>query len=403
MSVNITNIRRIFSVAILLLAAFSCNKEMIEPEIEIAESGEYEKVTMVIPPVNFKDDTPATKLNFNFNENSLKYLWTNQDSVGIFPNTGSQIYFSMANGVGENVATFDGGGWALKKSSSYYSYFPFVASYYIDKNKIPVNYKGQVQDGNSSTEVANMGKYCYMVAKGVSDEATGNLMFSYQHLGMPFIFMIPVEAGTYTSLDVYAGENIIPVSGTMDAIALDLAIHDPKYENHLSIELKNITFNNAGTLVATAMMAPFNMSGKQLTANLTKADGTVVTSSVAGKNYSLNTAYRIRPNISVSASAVVGSPNTFELHIKYGNSTSYTVSTDVDWITLNSHPTYGDATVTFTAAENTGSSRTGHIIVSETVDNVTLQNKIQITQDSGGTSFGLGDWGQNESYEGSAQ
>lgn len=398
---GMTSMKKILISLSALSLIFSCVKNT-DPEVQVQNQNnqeEYQSVTMVIPPIEFDDEAPMTKINLDLS--SLKYLWAEKDSVGIFPDLGSQIYFSMAEGVGQSVATFDGGGWALKKGSSYYSYFPFVADYYIDKEAIPINFNGQMQEGNGNLTSAVLGNHCFMVAKGVADEATGNLMFSYERLQMPFMFVIPVEAGTYTSLDICAGDNVIAVSGTMNAISLDKEIYDAVYDNHLSIDLKNISFTSAETLIVTAMLPPFDIYGKQFTFNLKKADGTIVTSSVFGKTYALGKAYRNAPNLSVAPTNVEipGDEGTFEIRITAGGSNTYSVTTDVDWLTVSNATTSGSATVTINASKGTTKERTGHVIVSESVTykgtTITLQNKIEVTQDIVGMVVQPGDWDES--------
>ena len=383
-------------------ALLSCVQKAT-PEIhapERDEPGEYKSVMMVTPPISFEDGEPATKIGLDLN--SLKYLWAEKDSVGIFPDKGSQIYFSMAEGAGQSTATFDGGGWALKKGSSYYSYFPFVADYYIDREEIPISFIGQVQEGNGNLTSASLGKQCFMVAKGIADENTGNLMFIYERLQMPFMFTIPVEAGTYTSLDVCAGEKLIAVSGTMNAVSLDKVINNAVYEDHLSIDLKNVTFTSDETLIAVAMLPPFDIYGKQLTFNLTKTDGTTVTSSVFGKTYSLGKAYKNSPNFSVSPASmdISGDAGTITIKITATGTGSYSVISDSEWITILDAPVSGSAIVTANIMKNTGKGRTGNIIVSESVTykgtTITLQNKVKIQQDIHGMSVGIGEWDESD-------
>ena len=155
---GMSNMKRVFVLGLLLSVTLSCN-EKVASDKDVAESiayGEYDKVTMVIPPLSFDDDGPMTKVDLDLG--TLRYLWAEKDSVGIFPELGSQIYFSMAEGVGQSVATFDGGGWALKRNSAYYSYYPFVADYYIEKEAIPVCFLGQEQVGNGDLNNAVLGK-----------------------------------------------------------------------------------------------------------------------------------------------------------------------------------------------------------------------------------------------------
>ena len=394
-----SSMKKIIMSLSALLLIFSCVKNT-DPEAHVQDQdnkGEYQGVTMVIPPIAFDYEEPMTKIDLDLG--SLKYLWAEKDSVGIFPDLGSQIYFSMSDGVGQSVATFDGGGWALKRGSSYYSYFPFVADYYIDKEAIPINFKGQVQDGNLTS--AALGNQCFMVAKGVADEATGNLMFSYERLQMPFMFVIPVEAGAYTSLDICAGDDVIAVSGTMNAISLDKEIHDAVFEDHLSVDLKNITFASSGNLIVTAMLPPFDIYGKQFKFNLKKTDGTIVTSSVFGKTYALGKAYRNAPNFSVAPAEIKipGDEGTFEIRITAAGSTAYSVTTDVDWLSIDDAQTAGSATVTVNVAKGTTKERTGYVIVSESVTykgtTITLQNKIEVTQDMAGMVVRPGDWDES--------
>ena len=407
---GMSNMKRLFVLGLLLSVTFSCNEKMTSNEegTDSIASGEYDKVTMVIPPLSFDDDGPMTKVDFDLG--TLKYLWAEKDSVGIFPELGSQIYFSMAEGMGQSVATFDGGGWALRRNSAYYSYFPFVADYYIDKEAIPVCFLGQEQVGNGNLNNANLGKNCFMVAKGVADENTGNLMFTYERLQMPFLFTIPVDAGTYISLDVLAGSNVIATSGTMNAISLDKVIHNAVYDDHLSIALKEISFDDPATLIVIALFPPFDIYGKQLTLNLTKSDGQIVTSSVFGKTYALGKAYKNTPNLSVYpiVAELPGDGGSFNFQIMTSGTNTYSVKSDVSWLTINNAPTSGNATVTVTAGKGANKERVGHIIVSEDVTyngtTITLQNKITVTQDLVGMSMGVGGWEDSgEDYGGAAQ
>lgn len=163
---------------------------------------------MVMPQSGFEDSEPSTK-NVAVIGNEVDFVWSVTDSVGIFPDAGSQIYFSMASGAGQVSAAFDGGGWALKKSSEYFSYFPFIPDFYIDKEAIPLSYLGQKQVGNAQENRADIGNYGYMVAKGVADEETGSLYFNYERLGDLFRVKIHVLPGKYKSLKVRTDDDVL--------------------------------------------------------------------------------------------------------------------------------------------------------------------------------------------------
>ena len=58
------NMKRILSFVLLLSIVISC-KEKLTPEVDFSEGAdqrEYDKVTMVIPPLSFDDDEQMTKV-----------------------------------------------------------------------------------------------------------------------------------------------------------------------------------------------------------------------------------------------------------------------------------------------------------------------------------------------------
>lgn len=355
------------------------------------DSEEYESLVMVMPQSGYEDSETMTKNIANIGS-EVEFVWSATDSVGIFPDAGSQIYFSMASGAGQVSAAFDGGGWALKKSAEYFSYFPFVPDFYIRKDEVPLTYVGQVQKGNAQENRADIGKFGYMMAKGVADEATGSLYFSYERLGDLFRIKIPVLAGTYTSLTVRTDDDVLLQNGTYDVANMNHSVENPVYGNSLTLGLEDVTFNDRGTLVAFIMMAPFDYLNRQLTFELTDSEGNVAVSSVRGKTYERGMTYGNAPHFSVSPASVTAEANTgaFNFNIAASGTHAYSVTTDVSWLELSTVPSSGNASVTVSVAENTVSQeRTGHVIVSETVSGVLLQNIITVTQ-KGGQEVGGG-------------
>ena len=354
---------------------------------------EYDKVVMNMAQADLEDSETSTR-NEAVIGDQVDFVWSVTDSVGIFPDAGSQIYFSMAAGAGQKSAAFDGGGWALKKGSSYFSYFPFTPDFYINKSAIPLTYVGQTQKGNANEKRADIGKFGYMVAKGVADDETGSLYFNFERLGDLFRVKIPVTAGTYTSLTVRTDSDLLVQSGTYNAVAMDLAINDPVYGDSLTLDLEDVTFTENGTLVAFIMIAPFDYENRQLTFELRNAEGRTFVSSVRGKNFERGMTYANAPHISVSPAYVAAgnAAGSFTMNISVSKDTyNYTVASDVSWITLGSAPTSGNASVPVTVSTNTSGRRVGHITVSETVNGVLLQNVVTVIQDvNGGDTQGDG-------------
>ena len=144
-----------------------------------------------------------------------------------------------------------------------------------------------------------------------------------------------------------------------------------------------------------------------MTLNLHKDDETIATSSAFGRTYNPGKGYKIKPNISVSPTniAIPGEGETVEVKITAAGSSTYSVSTDVDWLTLSSNPTSGSAVINITAGKGTTKERVGHVIISEDVTyketTITLYNKVKITQDINGMSVGVGDWEDGDNIIGS--
>lgn len=370
-----------------LIGAFVClvvscsYPDVNRPDKSDAED-EYQSLVLVIPQSGFEDSEPDTK-NEAIIGSQVDFVWSVKDSVGIFPDAGSQIYFSMASGAGQVSAAFDGGGWALKKSSAYFSYFPFTPDFYINKEALPLTYLGQRQQGNAQENRADIGNYGYMVAKGVADEATGSLYFNYERIGDLFRVKIPVLPGTYTSMTVRTDSDVLVQSGTYNAVDMGLTVDNPVYADYLTLALDDVTFEQKGTLVAFIMMAPFDYLNHQLTFELVDSEGKVAVSSVRGKKFERGMTYANAPHFSISPAKVTGGKNAgeFTLNIVASANHSYSVAADVPWLSLGSLPSSGSADVKVTVAGNTtGQSRTGHITVSETVSGVLLKNVVTVIQ-----------------------
>ncbi len=198
-----------------------------------------------------------------------KFIWTANDTVGIFPNTGSQVFFEMTSGAGANTATFDGGGWDFKPSAVYRSYYPLVGEFYLDQTNIPVSYEGQKQAGNDNTE--RIGPYDFMYTPATSAE-DGNLNFSYKHLSTILKTKITLPAGHYTKVTLMAEEPVFVLKGHYDLTATPPTIICDTRSSFLSASL-DIDLPSETQLVAYILSAPINLSGKTLTVIATDDQG----------------------------------------------------------------------------------------------------------------------------------
>lgn len=400
-----------------ILPLFLMSSCSLNIEIEQDDNDEFTSVVMDIPSFDHydtDDSSPAVRNSAVLQDDgSFLLVWSEDDFVGIFPDKGSQIYFSMASGAGQSSASFDGGGWALKKGSGYYSYFPFIPDFYIDKAALPLVYTGQSQNGNADPDRADLGKYGYMVSKGIADVETGSLYFSYSRLVVLVTAKIPVHSGTYSALTIRTDDPVILQSGTTNVVDMSLTVEDGVYDDNLRIDFENLTFTEDATLVANMLISPMNILNKQLTFELTDSEGMTSVSSVRGRDYKTTTKYTHSPHFSISPSQInlIGDAGTFELDLNaISESYSYNIAADVDWLTPSASNGTGSAKIPVNAtANNTGQKRTGHIVISETVNvgsanETTLNNVITVTQDVYGMNVGVSDWESDDiDYGGVAQ
>ncbi len=200
------------------------------------------------------------------------FVWSERDTVGIYPDSGGQVYFGMSAGAGTNNASFDGGGWEFKSSSTYYSYYPFIGDIYLNRNHIPVSYLGQHQP--TATDTEHIGPYDYMVTPGVTSE-NGGLMFNYSHLNCLIRVTATLPAGTYTKMTITSPDEDFVTKGYYDLMTSNPVIIPEEKSYKLSIALDNITLDSESRLVVYMMSAPVNLMGKEIIVSFNTATATI--------------------------------------------------------------------------------------------------------------------------------
>ena len=252
-------------VSVFVVVSFfsACNKE---------ERHEINQVVFSVNNFQFiGDDEIDTKTSLR---NGTEFIWSAKDTVGIYPNTGSQVFFAMTSGDGASSATFDGGGWDFKPSSVYYSYYPFIGDIYLDRHHIPVTYLGQHQP--TATDIEHIGPYDYMVTPAASS-SNGNLHFSYAHLNCLIRVTATLPAGTYTKMTLISPDNDFTTKGYYDLSSDNPVIIPDETSCQLSITLGDITFDSSTTVVVYLMSAPVNLKDKPITVCFTNMSGTKFT------------------------------------------------------------------------------------------------------------------------------
>ncbi len=252
---------------------------------------------------------------------NITFQWSLEDTVGIFPSKGDQVTFPMTKGAGEKSASFDGGGWALKNSSTYYAYYPFSRKYFDSPNRIkniPYTFEGQKAVYEDENGVVQVGNYDYMYASA-STPANGNVNFNFKHLGaLARIAITYPETATYTTLRINASEAVFPVEGFYDLTADVVALKPVRYSKTIDIDLDNISGMKGESDILYFMVPPVDLTSLvSLSATLitNNTEGFVVDMEkkniVAGKAYGWNLSQMGTPNTLYTNLSTNGTANCY--------------------------------------------------------------------------------------------
>ena len=269
-----------------LSALVACGEDAaMEDSLNLSNGKTLESIS--ITGKDFQTET-GTRSSVVINNAGVNFLWEAGDVVGIFPNTGDQVSFAMDEGAGMQTATFNGGGWALKASSTYAAYYPHNF-YNRDLTAIPVSYEGQRQDGNAST--AHLGAYDFMAAS-VTTPSNGAVAFDMQHMGALVMLQAELdEDKTLTNVALKASTSAFVEAGTIDLTAMDPHITSTASTNIHNIPLDNFTVAYNETTTIYLMLAPVNLLGETLEITFSDETGEYIKFNVAGKNIVAGTAY----------------------------------------------------------------------------------------------------------------
>ena len=270
-----------------MLAACSGLNEF-DPEKNVhSEEGELvEQVVFEVPAIRFLGEDGSTRASLSQEQEApedIIFGWEAEDTVGIYPNKGAQVYFSMAGGIGTNVAIFDGGGWALRENSTYSCYYPFVGDMYLKPNAIPVSFAGQEFTPTSqeqTDEQASLPKYQgvrFSLASTGNSTSSGSLRFTFQMLNTVIrIKAFGLPEGTYTKLSLSTDEPLFVQKGSFGLESMEIA--GETFSNSLEVSLKDFTLTESSSEDNPALIylsaAPVDLRGKTLTVKIYSSDGT---------------------------------------------------------------------------------------------------------------------------------
>lgn len=270
--------------AVLITAA--CNSTLQDE----TSPGVLNHVTIGVKPMDLSDLPAATKSQIII-DGTVKFAWSADDVVGIYPDRGAQAYFEMNSFAGEDQASFDGGGWALKAANKYSTYYPYDYDF-SDPHAIPFTYSNQLQNGKN--DYSHLNDYQHM-ANGAEVPQNGSCNFQMERAEAVVIFKLTLPMiATYKDLTVRVADGTDMVVSTMLNILEDQYSITPTLTSHtFSLGLQNITTTVENeTVNFYAMMPPQNLSGKRIIISVNTVDGDCCQAEIDGKNMLNNHAYQ---------------------------------------------------------------------------------------------------------------
>ena len=286
---------RFFIGIALVVGLLGCSVK--EPVNSDQSDGDTMKIVFEAVPFLDGDGDISTKTYVIPNDayTSYDFRWSVCDTVGIYPDTGNQVYFTMEHGAGASSASFDGGAWTCKEGHVFRSYYPFIGDIYLDATKIPVSFTGQAQVGNANSD--HFQQYDYMSTAPVS-KTEGNLNFTYNHLITAVLPWAELPAGHYTGLTLSLDEPLFVTKGEYDLTADTPAIVGTEFSGNLHIDL-DITFEAPDILKVFVPLAPMDMSGRTLTITIFEEGGATYQYTYSpSKAYVAGKIYRLRSSVS---------------------------------------------------------------------------------------------------------
>lgn len=279
------NICKIFFFCLSLIV-YACSSDCQLQELSNVVNDEITKMTAILPNWNIEEGYSRTSITTGSYPTAPNPVWVTGDSIGIYPDEGDQLSFRIPQG-GSKTCIFDGGGWAMKSSSSYTAYSPFNRIYYYkEKDALPISMLGQKQKGNDNSE--HLGAYDIQIAKG-DKPVQGSLDFQFERkVALVRMELKAPKAATWVSVSLESDALF-----TTEA-SMDLSLTTPTIETKKTANTMTLTFSEVKTtsdnlnIIAYMMLLPVNLTGKTLAVKLADNEGNVYTANASIVNNKTN-------------------------------------------------------------------------------------------------------------------
>lgn len=404
---NMGNNFLLFMSSAFLIAFASCQNESELREIDDVVP---QKVTSYTFNVTSLDSQTRTAIE------GLSTQWVVGDKLGLFcigneANT-KNVEFSVVE-AGE-IGKIQSQGvmqWYLNDNSYVYGYYPY------DENagSSVVSFTLPSSQEQTSAEAEQLSNYDYLVASP-SYISTENININFYHVMTWIDFVLKNDDNkniVVNSVDFVTDDDALISSGSVNlaAYSMDndfLCINPSSYVNKLSVSATGEGWNTVSPDEAITLrmaMFPCNLEGKnyQLVVHTDQGDYIV---DKTGKELIRGLRYTARinmffPLLEVSSESVALNYSGGIENFTIASNMSWTVATDVTWISFDKTEGEDNGTVCITASENTSSeSRNASVVVTARRDDILLTKQILITQsgkdatDSAGGDASVRDQGE---------
>ena len=291
-----TNLFNAIALSVIVGAVVSCSQELTETAL-VQSAVKGEEVTKLSANIgNFRSETmgeesPATRSTIVEDEHGdLQLVWSDKDTLGIFPSSGYQVPFPIAAQAGTKNAYFDGGGWGLMSNGTYSAYSPLIGDLYLKKTEVPLVLLTQVQNGNGS--FAHLNKYDYMAAVNATVNQSGGIEFNFEHLVAILHMQIRMpQAGTYKYViletsDKFTTEAKLDLSDGSVTMTKQSPIQAMKLEN---VEVDDSDPNHVLDIYMSIL--PADLTGKILYTKIYDENNNCYSTTMQAKNFEAGTIY----------------------------------------------------------------------------------------------------------------
>lgn len=323
-----TNLFNIIALSVIVGAMVSCSQELTETALVQQQTVKGEEVTKLSASIgNFRSETMGEESSVTRStiiedgDGNLQLVWSDKDTLGIFPSSGYQVPFPIAAQAGTKNAYFDGGGWGLMSNGTYSAYSPLIGNLYLNKTEIPLVLLTQVQNGNGS--FAHLNKYDYMAAVNATVNQNGGIDFNFEHLVAILHMQIRMpQAGTYKYViletsDKFTTEAKLDLSDGSVTMTKQSPIQAMKLEN---VEVDDSDPNHVLDIYMSIL--PADLTGKILYTKIYDENNNCYSTTMQAKNFEAGTIYNSKKIASADLThsglpvVIINTPNNQDITSK---------------------------------------------------------------------------------------